>query len=95
MPAYVITRIEVHDPLAFQAYIDASTATIRKFGGHHIARGAEAVVLEGEANDLRNRIIQFATIEDAVAWYDSSDYQAVRALRETCSTTQFYAVKGT
>ena len=94
MPAYVITKIEIHDPDAFQAYIDASTATIRKFGGHHIARGAEADVLEGEGNTFRNGIIQFATAEDARAWYDSPDYQEVRKLREDCSTTHFYTLAG-
>jgi uncharacterized protein (DUF1330 family) len=94
MPAYVVTKIEVHDPVVFQAYIDASTATIRAFGGHHIARGADAAVLEGDANGLRNGIIQFATIEDAEAWYNSPQYQAVRKLRENCATTHFYALKG-
>ncbi|MGD9830326.1 MAG: DUF1330 domain-containing protein [Hyphomicrobiaceae bacterium] len=94
MPAYVITRIEVHDPAAFQAYIDASTATIRKFGGHHIARGATADVLEGDANRLRNGIIQFATAADARAWYESADYQAVKKLRDGCATAHFYVLPG-
>jgi uncharacterized protein (DUF1330 family) len=94
MPAYVVTKIEIHDPEAFQAYIEASTATIRKFGGHHIARGAEADVLEGEGNSFRNGIIQFATVEDARAWHDSPDYQEVKKLRETCSTAHFYALAG-
>ncbi len=94
MPAYVVTKIEIHDAKAFQAYIEASTATIRKFGGHHIARGAEAVVMEGDENGFRNGIIQFASVEDARAWYDSPDYQEVRKLREHCSTTHFYALNG-
>jgi uncharacterized protein (DUF1330 family) len=94
MPAYVITRIEVHDPEAFKAYIAASTATIRKFGGHHIARGAEADVLEGEGNAFRNGIIQFATAADARAWYESPDYQAVKKLREGCATAHFYVLPG-
>jgi uncharacterized protein (DUF1330 family) len=94
MPAYVITKIEIHDPDAFQAYVKASPPTIRKFGGHHISRGAEADVLEGEGNKFRNGIIQFATAEDARAWYDSPDYQEVRKLREKCSTAHFYTVAG-
>lgn len=94
MPAYVVTKIEIHDAEAFQAYIEASTATIRKFGGHHIARGADADVLEGEGNVLRNGIIQFATVADAKAWYDSPDYQEVKKLREACSTAHFYALAG-
>ena len=90
MPAYVITKIAIHDPAAFQAYIEASTATIRKFGGHHIARGAEADVLEGEDNSFRNGTIQFATADDARAWFDSPDYQEVRKLRENCSTARMW-----
>ena len=94
MPAYVITKIEIHDPEAFQAYVKASTATIRMFGGHHIARGAEAEVLEGEGNNFRNGIIQFASVEEAKAWYNSPEYQEVKKLRENCSTAHFYALPG-
>jgi uncharacterized protein (DUF1330 family) len=94
MPAYVITKIDVHDAQAFTAYIEASTATIRRFGGHHIARGAEAAVMEGEGNTLRNGIIQFASVDDARAWYQSDGYQAVRKLRESCATAHFYIIPG-
>jgi uncharacterized protein (DUF1330 family) len=72
----------------------SSPATIRKFGGHHIARGAEADVLEGEDNSFRNGIIQFAAADDARAWFDSPDYQEVRKLRENCSTAHFYTRAG-
>ena len=82
MPAYVITKIAIHDPAAFQAYIEASTATIRKFGGHHIARGAEAdVLVRAEDNSFRNGItIQFAVSLRMMPGpaFDSPDYQEVR-----------------
>ena len=93
MPAYVITKIEIHNHEAFRTCMEASSATIRKFGGHHIARGGEAAILERDGNALRNGIIQFASADDAQAWYSSPDYQEVKKLPETCSTAHVYALE--
>jgi uncharacterized protein (DUF1330 family) len=58
-----------------------------------LARGGRAQQLEGEGRP-RNVIIEFASFEDAVACYNSPEYQAARAKRVGAGEAEIVIVEG-
>ena len=58
-----------------------------------MARGGKTEVLEGKAR-ARNVIIEFPSMEEALACYHSPEYTAARAIRQTVSEGEFVLVEG-
>ena len=75
MPAYWIAHVTVTDPEAYGRYAQAAGPVIAAHGGVFLARATRYVQLEG--NDrARNVVARFPSVEDAVACYNSAEYQA-------------------
>lgn len=70
----------VHDPAKVAAYAELAGPALREAGGRFLARGLpEATFEKGEAT--RTVVIEFESVEAAVAAHDSDAYQeALRAL---------------
>lgn len=64
----------VSDPAALARYAEAATPVLKSFGARFLARGMPASVFEGGANQ-RCVVIEFPSVEQAVAAYDSEPYQ--------------------
>lgn len=94
MVAFVIARITVTDPEVFQEYMDRAPATISQFGGRHIARGAKTETLQGEENTTRNGLIQFDSMERAIAWFNSPEYQEIKQIRDRSAESHFMVWDG-
>ena len=54
---------------------------IERYGAKFLARGGKTEVLEGPAR-ARNVVIEFASMEDALACYNSPEYTAARKIRQ-------------
>ncbi len=67
MPAYFIVRAVVHDPVAYQDYARRSPGVIADFGGRHIARGGQVIILEGPEGTRRVVIAEFPDFAKAEA----------------------------
>jgi len=85
MPVYVVAHIAVEDPEAYADYQRQGLPTIVPAGGRVIAGGGP-VHLEGDEMPGGSAIVEFATMEAALAWYHSDAYQAAIPLREKAST---------
>ena len=94
MPAYLIARVRVQDPVAYEEYKRLAAAAIEKFGGRYRARGGTTVTLEGEEDASRVVLVEFPSLERARAWYRSPEYQEAIAARRGCATGQFVLVDG-
>lgn len=95
MPAYVIVDLqEIIDAEKLNAYRPYGAAAVQKFGGRYIVRGGETASLEGGWTTQRIAILEFATLEQAKAWYDSPEYVEGRKVREGASRTRILAVDG-
>lgn len=71
----------VSDPARLAAYATAATPAIEAAGGRIIARGTAVRTFEGGANQ-RAVVIEFDSVERAIAAYESPRYQAAaRALK--------------
>jgi uncharacterized protein (DUF1330 family) len=64
----------VSDPAVLAKYAAAATPVLASFGARFLARGMPAVVFEGGANQ-RCIVIEFPSVEQAVAAYESEPYQ--------------------
>ena len=77
---WVNTFRSVRDPEKLAAYIELAGPAMRAAGGRFLARGQPARVFESGAME-RTVVIEFDSVEQAVAAYDSQSYQeALRAL---------------
>lgn len=95
MPAFVIARIAtIHDPVRYDEYKRLVPATLAPFGGRFVARGGEVAVLEGEWSAERVVILEFPSMDQARAWWDSAEYARARALRQASSTGTLVVVDG-
>jgi uncharacterized protein (DUF1330 family) len=74
MTAYLISDITVRDPTAFEAYRTRAAGAIRTSGGRYLARLEEVQVLEGSWKPNMLVVVEFPSLEQARAWYRSTEY---------------------
>jgi uncharacterized protein (DUF1330 family) len=85
MPAYVAFLIDIHDHEAFSDYATAAAPTYAPYDGSIALRGPIIDVIEGALDvqhDTRLVVIEFPTVEQARAWWNSPEYQPLIQLRE-------------
>ena len=91
--AYWIARVDVHDPEAYKAYVAANAEPFRKYGAKFLARGGAVERLEGGSRS-RNVVIEFESMETALACYRSPEYQHALSLRQPVSRADLIVVEG-
>jgi uncharacterized protein (DUF1330 family) len=94
IPAYVIYQGEVTDADRYEVYKGQAAESIHAAGGRYLARGGDIEVLEGDAPAGRTVLLEFPTMDDAIAWYRGQRYTEVRKLREGAATARMYVVEG-
>lgn len=82
MAAYWVARSRIHDPQEYKRYTDRVPAIIQRYGGKVLARGGRFKILEGPEKFHRFVVIEFPTLEQAVACHDSPEYQEAAAFRK-------------
>jgi uncharacterized protein (DUF1330 family) len=76
MTAYWIsTYLEIRDETKLRAYAELAGPALRGAGGTFLARGLPEAVYE-EGRTQRSVLIEFSSVEAAVAAHDSEAYQA-------------------
>ncbi len=94
MAAYVIYQGEVLDQERYDRYKALAAESIIAAGGKYLVRGGAVEVLEGESPAGRTVVLEFPTMEAAVAWYRSPEYTEIRKIREGAARARMYAVEG-
>ena len=94
MTAYVIADIEVLDPAGYEAYRQQVPATIAAYGGRYLARGGATEVLEGDWSPRRCVILEFPSMAQLRAWWESPEYRPLRAIRERTTRSKLVATEG-
>jgi len=79
--AYWMARVKVNDPVAYKRYTDQVPGIIAKFGGKVLARGGRFKILEGTDKFHRFVIVEFPSLEQALACHGSPEYNAAAAHR--------------
>jgi uncharacterized protein (DUF1330 family) len=81
MPAYWVARSRIDDPVEYKKYTDLVPGIIARHGGKVLARGGRYRVMEGPETFRRFVVIEFPTFEQAVACFESKEYQDAAAFR--------------
>ena len=90
---YWIGRVDVGDAVAYQAYVAANAEAFRKYGARFLVRGGAFANPEGESR-ARNVVIEFPTYEQALACWNSPEYQAARQHRLSAAQIDLVIVEG-
>ena len=94
MAAYVIADVEVIDTAGYAEYTRKVPATISAYGGRYIARGGSTEVLEGTWSPKRCVILEFPSMVELKAWWESPEYRPLRELRERTARSNLIATEG-
>jgi uncharacterized protein (DUF1330 family) len=94
MPTYLISEIDIHDPIGYEDYRKLVPPSLAKYGGTFVARGGKIDVLEGSWSPKRIVICEFENMDRAHAWYDSPEYAPAKAIRQRTSTANIIFVEG-
>ena len=81
MTAYWVARAKINDPVGYKKYTDMVPDIVKKFGGKPLARGGEYRTLEGPEIFERFIVVEFPSLEQAVACHESPEYQEARKFR--------------
>jgi uncharacterized protein (DUF1330 family) len=96
--AYVVAEILVTNPAGYDEYRKLSTAAAAQYGGQFVVRGGTRVQREGadeQHNDQwRTVIIEFPSLDQAQAWYDSVEYTRAKEIRLANSIGRLLIVEG-
>ena len=89
---YVILTEEIKDPEGMKAYGRAAGAAMGNIT--ILAVDAKPQVLEGTWHGQQTVVLEFDSVEDARAWYDSEAYTKARELRQAAAETNAVIVAG-
>ena len=84
MSGYWVVKVRVTDPDAYGEYAKRAAVAVANHGGKFIVRGQPAVTKEGE-DYPRNVVTEFSSYEQALACYDSPEYQEALTFAEGAS----------
>ena len=90
---YWIARVDVKNPDAYKKYVEGTAVAFEKYGARFLARGGRTQALEGVAR-ARNVVTEFDSLEQAVACYNSPEYQRAKAFREGAAEAEIIVVEG-
>jgi uncharacterized protein (DUF1330 family) len=94
MAAYLVVDCKVTDASRYEDYKRLAQAAVARHGGRYLVRGGETVVLEGGWQPNRIVVLEFPSLKQARAFYDSPEYAAARVARKGAAQMNMVAVAG-
>jgi uncharacterized protein (DUF1330 family) len=94
MPGYLIANIEVTEPAKFEEYRQKVAPLIAQFGGRYLVRGGEVRRLEGNLPIQRLVVLEFPTVDAALRFYESSEYQPLLKIRLASTRSDLVLAQG-
>jgi uncharacterized protein (DUF1330 family) len=80
---WVVVYHAIKDPEALAAYAKIAAPAVQAAGGRFVVRGTAARAYEGAKEELRTVVVEFESLEKAIAVHDGAAYQAaLKALGE-------------
>src|SRR5437867_6322158 len=83
MPAYWIAHAKITDPALYKKYTDRVPEILSRYGGKVLARGGRYQIMEGPVEFQRHVVIEFPTLEQAIACFESPEYQEAATFRRS------------
>jgi len=89
---YVILTEQIKDPEGMKAYGRAAGAAMS--GARVLAVDTAPELLEGQWHGHQTVVLEFDSVADARAWYDSEAYRKARELRQAAAETNAVILSG-
>jgi uncharacterized protein (DUF1330 family) len=90
---YWIAHVDVRDPERYKDYVATARPAFERYGAKFLARGGAYESMEGTARG-RNVVIEFPSLQAARDCYNSTEYQAAKAIRLTVADADMVIVEG-
>lgn len=95
MSAYCVFDIlKINDAEKMDAYRDRVFDNVAQHGGRYLAVGGQVDRVEGNWQPTFPVIIEFPSLQQAHAWYNSEDYAELKALRLAASKADAVFIEG-
>ena len=94
MPAYVISELEVRDPVSIATYRTLAAGSIAQYGGRYLVRGGAASVVEGGPPPNNIIVVEFPSMERLREWYASAEYAEALKVRRRALDRRLIFVEG-
>jgi uncharacterized protein (DUF1330 family) len=94
MSAYVISELEVRDPVAIETYRALAAKSIAQYGGRYLVRGGAAELAEGGSPPKSLIVVEFPSMAHLREWYASKEYAEALEVRRTALDRRLIFVEG-
>jgi uncharacterized protein (DUF1330 family) len=94
MSCYFVARIQIHDPVEYQKYLDQVNEVFARYKGVYLVLDDHPVVLEGSCETGRVVVIRFDNRKEFDRWYHSDEYQGILKHRLKGATCETILVNG-
>src|SRR6202047_4989086 len=94
MSAYVISELEVRDPVAIETYRSIAAKSIAQYGGRYLVRGGAANAGGGGPPPKNIVVVEFPSMERLREWYASPEYAEALNVRRTALDRRLIFVEG-
>jgi uncharacterized protein (DUF1330 family) len=94
MAAYVISELEVRDPVGIETYRTVAAKSIAHYGGRYLVRGGAANVAEGGPAVKSIVVVEFPSMARLREWYASPEYAEALMVRRTALDRRLIFVEG-
>ena len=94
MSALIIVEVEVLDKARYETYKEMVPPSLAAYGGKFLVRGGQVETLEGEWSPKRLVVVEFPSMSQAKAWWESEEYSEAKALRQATAHTKMILAEG-
>ena len=94
MTAYVIFDVEIREPARYQEFMAGVKPALEAAGAKYLARGGAHKVYEGDWQPRRIVLLEFPSVAAWETFYEGSTYQALKGVRDECSSARLVSVVG-
>ena len=88
MPAYFIGNYTIINPKLYMQYVSKAMPLTIKHGGRALVAGEGTQILEGNPGGT-TIVLQFPSMDAAMAWYNDPEYQAIIPMRHEATEGGF------
>ena len=94
MAHYIIAQIDIQDREKYAQYEAGFMDVFTSYKGKLLSVDENVSLLEGQWPATRTVLIEFLSKEEALAWYESQEYQSLAKHRFAASSADIVIVSG-
>jgi uncharacterized protein (DUF1330 family) len=93
MSVFIVAQINIEDRAEYSEYESGFVEIFSKYAGRLLSVDEDPQVLEGSWPHTRTVLIEFPSRDEAMAWYESEEYQALAKHRIASSKGNIVLIK--